>query len=167
MIAHEELKRYLHYDPETGIWIRLATSHSKSRKMQLFSRADRTHGKNRTRRHVTFKKRRYLAHRLAWFYMTGEWPRGIDHRDHDDGNNKWDNLRLADQSQNLANARRRKDNTSGHRGVSWSKEKKKWVAVLWFRKKHFHLGYYADFNEATKAYKVAAETHFGEYAYHA
>ena len=51
----------------------------------------------------------YQASRLAWFYMTGEWPpEEVDHKNTINNDNRWDNLRLASRTlnaQNLRNAR--------------------------------------------------------------
>src|ERR1700726_3642325 len=59
-----------------------------------------------------------LPNQLAWFYMTGRWGRAtIDHRDGNPANNRWKNLRVATPSQNNANRRRPRNNTSGFKGV--------------------------------------------------
>jgi hypothetical protein len=64
----------------------------------------------------------YLAHRLAWLVVHGEpVPTVIDHKDRNPLNNRIGNLRAATQSRNLANAKRRKDNTSGIKGVSMTR----------------------------------------------
>lgn len=55
-------------------------------------------------RHIKIGKRMYLAHRLIWLIVHGEWPDGqIDHIDGDRLNNAVDNLRVATAAQNLQN----------------------------------------------------------------
>jgi len=106
----------------------------------------------------------YLAHRLAVFYMTGEWPIGdVDHENTNKSDISWKNLRPATKSQNMANARLRKHNKSGRKGVSWHKEKRKWVAQLRHDGKLRFLGYFDDVNEAGDAYDIAAKKTFGEF----
>ena len=62
----------------------------------------------------------YAAHRLAWFYVYGTWPKhGIDHIDGDPANNRIENLREATKSQNAQNQRTaNRDNKSGYLGVT-------------------------------------------------
>lgn len=46
----------------------------------------------------------YIASRLAWLYMKGEWPTGdVDHKDTDRSNNAWDNLRDLSSANNQQN----------------------------------------------------------------
>ena len=45
----------------------------------------------------------FLAHRVCFLLMTGRWPLFIDHIDSDGENNKWENLREVDRSQNNKN----------------------------------------------------------------
>lgn len=54
----------------------------------------------------------------------------IDHRDGDGLNNTRLNLRSASPSQNLQNASRRSDNTSGFKGVGWHGQSKRWRARI-------------------------------------
>lgn len=50
-----------------------------------------------------------------------------------------------------------KNSTSGYRGVSWHKSTKKWAARIQYRGKHYHLGYFDNPEDASDAYKAAAE----------
>lgn len=80
---------------------------------------------------ILVRTRLYLAHRLAFLWMTGRWPAAeIDHADNNPANNAWSNLREASRSQNAMNYRRRTDNTSGYKGVQWEKRRQYWYFVV-------------------------------------
>ena len=105
------------------------------------------------------------AHRVAWIYMTGQWPEHtIDHRDLNPSNNKWENLRHATASQNLGNINRYRHNTSGFKGVFWCKDKRLFRAVITVEGKKIPLGYFRDPAKGGEAYKAAAEKYRGEFA---
>ena len=74
--------------------------------------------------------RAHAAHRLAWLYMTDEWPVGtIDHIDGNPRNNLWSNLRDVSVRYNGQNSMRvRKNNTSGYPGVV--RAGKRWGVIL-------------------------------------
>lgn len=111
MVTAEELRAVLSYEAETGQFIRLqATLRSPAGSI-----AGTPHGEGYSV--IRVNGRLYLAHRLAWLWMTGEWPTEIDHRDRNRSNNRWANLREVTRTQNNYNAGRRSDNTSGFRGV--------------------------------------------------
>lgn len=95
-----------------------------------------------------------------------EPPKGLrwDHADGDGLNNKKSNLRPATCSQNQANARKRKDNTSGFKGVSWHRRHKKWYACLSHQGKIRFLGLFEDAERAAQAYDSAAIELRGEFA---
>ena len=104
-----------------------------------------------------------FAHRLAWWFVHGVWPnKNIDHIDGNPSNNRIANLRLATQSQNLMNSEKRKDNTSGIRGVS--RYRNKWQAKIWVNGNCLWLGCFDTIEEAAKKYKVASELLHGQYA---
>lgn len=87
--------------------------------------------------------------------------------DHINGNgldNQRGNLRLASNTQNQWNARRRKDNSSGVKGVWWRKASQKWVASINVNGIKIHLGSFSTLEDARWAYRIAANQMHGEYA---
>jgi hypothetical protein len=75
------------------------------------------------------------------------------------------NLREATRLENGRNLRRKRNNTSGYIGVSWSKVAGKWHAYIKVSRKRIHLGLFTDILEAARAYDDAATEHFGEWAH--
>lgn len=86
----------------------------------------------------------------------------VDHIDGDPLNNRRKNLRYATPLQQVHNTRRRRDNTSGYKGVGLHKGR--WRARIMVRCRRLHLGYFDSPEEAARAYDVAAREHFGEFA---
>src|SRR5579863_3382757 len=68
-------------------------------------------------RFLSINNTRYKSHRIIWFMVTGKWPVGIDHINGIRDDNRWDNLREANQLQNMQNQCIRSNNTSGYPGV--------------------------------------------------
>lgn len=50
-----------------------------------------------------------------------------------------------------------KNNTSGYTGVTYDKNKKKWLAQIWFKGVHYYLGRYDSKDEAHEAYEKGKE----------
>lgn len=116
-------------------------------------------------RRVCFNGKRPLAHRLAWFLYYGEWP--TDQIDHINGNkddNRISNLRLASDFQNMWNRGKPQNNTSGFKGVSWHKQRQKWIALIGVNGVLKYLGYFEDLEKAAAAYQTAAIKYHGEFA---
>lgn len=88
----------------------------------------------------------------------------VDHIDGNGLNNQRSNLRLASNSQNIANSRISKNNRSGYKGIYWLASHKKWRAEIRVRGQQIFLGMYDTPEEAHEAYKAAALDHFGEFA---
>jgi len=163
-LTHERLLALLHYDPETGVWrwrITLGSHGHAGSEAGYIKRG--SHGPHY--RYIGVNGESYLAHRLAWLYMTGSWPIGhIDHRDCDGLNNRWANLREATHSQNAGNKARFKNNTSGFKGVTFNKGCQKFQAQIHFNRKLIYLGLYDTPEAAAAAYAAAAKQQFGEFA---
>jgi len=99
-LDQKRLQELLSYDPETGVWTWLV--HKPHSKMYPGDVAGRIMDSGRRQIRIDYEY--YYAARLAWLYMTGEWPQEqIDHINQDKGNNRWVNLRKATQSQNSYN----------------------------------------------------------------
>ena len=88
----------------------------------------------------------------------------VDHKDLDSLNNQRDNLRPATRTANQGNTKKRKDNGSGFKGVSWHKRVGAWQAQIGIRGCRTSLGYFQNPQEAALAYDAAAKEIFGEFA---
>ena len=107
----------------------------------------------------------YKAHRLAWLYMIGEWPKGrLDHKDNCQSNNRWDNIRPASHSQNMANRKLNNNNKAGFKGVSFYKKLGKYGSRVSKDGVSYHLGVFDTPEEAHEAYLAKANELHGEFA---
>ena len=88
----------------------------------------------------------------------------VDHRNGDGLDNQRDNLRICTVNQNQYNRGPQKNNTSGYKGVSFSKRNKKWRADIKFNMRKISLGYFTSAKEAANAYALAAVSLHGEFA---
>lgn len=95
-------------------------------------------------------------------FLTG-WAL-TDHADGDGLNNQRANLRPADKSKNACNSRRRSDNTSGYRGVTYRKDTGRWMAQIWVDGQRIGLGCFASREAAASAYDSAARLYHEEFA---
>jgi len=151
MLTLEFLKSILHYDPETGIWTYLVDRGRNGKKGSVAGSL--THdGYWR----ILVNKKQYLSHRLAFFYITGEWPKElVDHKDTDKLNNKWENLREATSSENNRNKKVTSRNSTGLKGVGKAKDGKFRVYLC--------LGTFDTKEEAKRVYDEAAKKLHGEF----
>lgn len=113
---------------------------------------------------IAINDRLYRAHRLAWQYVYGIIPNEIDHINLNKIDNRINNLRECDSTQNKCNFKMHKDNKSGYKGVSYSKLHKKWITQIVVRKKHYHIGLFDCPKDAHLAYCQAAKKYHGEFA---
>jgi hypothetical protein len=157
-LTAQRLRELLHYDPETGVF---------TRKVYRCARgaANSTAGYPNPDGYIHFMvdRRMYMAHRLAWLYMTDKWPEYlVDHRDGNKSNNRFDNLRQADRSLNAQNKRAaRSDSKSGLAGAYFDARWGKWFSNITYGGKRRGLGMFATAQEAHEAY-IAAKRQFHE-----
>lgn len=161
MLTLDRLKSEFSYDPETGVFTRIAIA--SNGKGKVGARAGFPHKKGW--RQIKIDGIQYKEHRLAFLWMTGEFPpNDADHRNLDKADNRWANLRAATRSQNMANKPRSVRNTSGWKGVSWFKPTGKWWAQIKIGGRGKSLGLYNCPAAAHFAYVVAADKAFGQFS---
>jgi HNH endonuclease len=162
-ISHSELKRLLHYDPETGIWTWLASTTVKANRVIGCRAGTISKQKWGPRIYIIINGKRYRGSLLVWFYMTGEWPpRIVDHKNRNTIDDSWNNLRLATGTQNNANCKIRRHNRVGLKGVQ--KHKLRWRALIGSGKNRVVIGSYDCPAAAHFAYSVEADKRYGEFA---
>ena len=90
----------------------------------------------------------------------------VDHIDGNRLNNQRNNLRICNSGENKRNRGYRKDNKSGFKGVSWHKQRKKWIARIKVPNgKYKHLGLFQDKLSAAKAYNESAKIYHKDFAW--
>lgn len=152
------LDQHLIYDPMTGLWRRKLKTHPN---WKLTGFLDATGYLC-----VSIYGAPYLAHRLAWLYMTGVWPESdIDHIDGDRTNNQWSNLRLASRTDNRRNAKSVRRKHLLPRGVSRSSTHSFRTRIK-VHGRQIELGSYPTSAEASEVYQLAADLLHGEFAFH-
>jgi len=89
---------------------------------------------------------------------------GIKH-DNRKSNLRAPNGKYSFDTYNHMNRRIGSNNTSGHTGVCWRKERNKWTARIVLNYKTIHLGVFDSYEDAVKAREEAEEKYFGEFSY--
>lgn len=159
----DHLRSILDYDEKTGLftWKYRSDARKEVNTRMVGKVAGHLADSDNCRRIVvTYKNVKYIlrSSRLVFLYTTGEWPTGeIDHINNNPADDRWVNLRLATRNQQLYNTRKRSDNTSGVKGVSWNKSHNRWRARIFKDKKEILLGYFKDLAQAQEAYQTAAK----------
>jgi hypothetical protein len=165
MPPQELLRRWLDYDPDTGVF------RWKWRDDVYPPVNGKCAGKIAGAKGVKYwaigiNGKLYYAHALAWVYMHGPIPDDmeIDHIDRNKDNNRIDNLRLASRSQNKGNMSKYANNTSGFKGV-YRNSGGGWDARIRQAGKMIYIGHFPNREDAASAYDVAAREIWSEYAW--
>jgi len=155
MITQDKLKQVLNYSEDTGVFTYkerlIDNSESEGYRKSWNSQYSGKEAGTKTSHGyivVSVYGERYYAHRLAWLYMYGVWPKYIDHIDGNGFNNKISNLRSVTQSENIKNTRIQDKSVSGVIGVTWDKSRSKWIVKITSEGKVYNLGRCSDFFEA-------------------
>lgn len=117
---------------------------------------------------VAYGKSHLMIHRVVWTMFNRQMVKGedIDHINGDRSDNRIENLRLCSRSDNLKNAQKRKDNTSGYKNVNWNEATKSWRVKFRVAGKTKCFGLYKDLNEAVDVSKVIRNSLHGQFANH-
>jgi uncharacterized protein YkuJ len=99
-------------------------------------------------------------------WHTGVMPEELDHINRNTLDNRIENLRVANKSQNACNRTVFANNTSGIKGVSWNARNKKWFVYVDVNKKRNNIGYFDDIDLAELVAIEAREKLHGVYANH-
>lgn len=170
-LTHARLKSLLHYDPQTGIftWLWRAEAEFKTKNAHRtwnsryagLAAGVSTH----SYRKISIDDRKYYAHRLAWFYVTGEWPAGlVDHENENGSDNRWENLRDATKRTNVANRLLpNKTNTTGFKGVTLHRDGR-YIAQCSLEGGPRYLGIFDTAEKAHAVYARAVGDRVGPYS---
>lgn len=136
MITVERLRERLHYDLATGVFTWRPASGRRPAGGTIAGSLNKISGYW----YINADNRFYLAHRLAWLYVHGVWPKNqIDHIDGNRANNCFANLRDVTHRVNLQNQRRAKQtNKTGFLGVNH--HQKTFRANICLNGKTTHIG---------------------------
>ncbi len=159
MLTVERLREVLDYNSETGIFTwKINTRYGFKGRQAGTACHDYLA--------ITIDKKKYLAHRLAWFHANGSWPKNeIDHRNLDKRDNRLDNIREATRSQNQFNVPKTRKNKSGYVGVFFNSQAQKFHATHRTNGKTYHVGYFHTAEDANTARVAAVSAIRGEYMY--
>lgn len=150
------LKSLFDYDPIAGRLVRVVFDKPGQKAI--------THGVSAQGYYVRWVNQEcYLEHVLVYLWHTGEFVKEIDHENRIKTDNRIGNLRRCDRTLNNANQPKRRDNSSGYRGVS--AKGAKWLAQITVRGAWMYLGLHSTADAAARAYNQAAREHFGEFAH--
>jgi len=156
------MKELLDYDASTGTFTWLPRKNAYRGWNKKFAGKPAGHITNHGYLRIVIYERKYFGHRLAWAWMSGEWPdHEVDHRNLVRNDNRYKNLRVATHQQNNCNTYLQTNNTSGQKGVTWDKQRLKWRAQIKCHGVMKNLGRFDRFDDAVAAYEAAAVLRFG------
>lgn len=153
----------LDYDPDTGVltWKRTGSKMFNTRFAGTEAGTIATNGY----RYIMIGGKLYLAHRLIWRWMTGEWPAAeLDHVNMDRLDNRWSNLRAATRGENSCNRKRQTNNTTGCAGVGWDKARNMWSVRIKAGGRYVFRARLEDYEMACLVASEARDKYHGNFA---
>ena len=158
MITQEELKKRFDYDKNTGLFKYRVDFRNGSKKGDIAGNKEFCGYWV-----ITINGRKYKAHRLAWLYVYGEFPKDqLDHINCKKDDNRISNLRQATRSQNHMNRHAYSNNALGVKGVY--KQGNKFCSHIQKNKKRIHLGTFETIKEAYAVYVQYSKEMHGKFS---
>jgi hypothetical protein len=163
--THSQLLEMLSYDPRTGLfkWKKRPALPNNGGRVESWNTrfAGQIAGAEQDRYwRIRIGGRSYLAHRVAWFYVQGEWPANeIDHINHNKIDNRLENLRAVSPLENQRNRPAQRNSTGAVTGVHRATDCDRWLATIKIRSTNTHLGLFSDWFDAVCARKSAESAH--------
>lgn len=151
VLNHQTLLEYLKYNETKGefTWIK-----RPNKNIHLHTRAGTKNSAGY--RVISLFGKRYLEHRLAWFYVHGEMPEHeIDHINQIRDDNRISNLRQVTRSENQRN-KTRKDSRVDEVGIWWCRRRKRYIAEITLNGKKVYQKSFKDIDEAIQQRKAKA-----------
>lgn len=160
-LTHERLTELLDYNPATGAFVWKV---SRSNRVKPGSQAGVFHEQSGGR-YISIDSEKFMAHRLAWFYVHGAAPEhDIRPQDGNFDNCAIDNLREVTRVELQHHRAKQTNNTSGFLGVSRT-NKGKWQATLTWNYKQISLGANFETAEAANEAREEAQRRFAGITY--
>lgn len=156
-MTRDELRELLRYDPDTGLFYwKVSRRQMKAGEIAGHIRKD---GYN----HIGAGFEKFLAHRLAWLFMTGAWPTcDLDHINRRRADNRWANLREAPGGVNARNSIKRVSKL-GIRGVTKARSGK-FEAHIGHDRRLIYLGTFPTAAEAARVVFLKRQELHGEFS---
>jgi hypothetical protein len=155
----ERMKTLLEYDGETGVFTWKVCRSGTEGKGSVAGWLDNGYIR------IMVDGKSYRAHRIAFAFEYGYFPKEIDHKNRNKSDNRIKNLREATPQENSKNKSMSSRNTSGVTGVGWHKGTGKWHARITVDGKLIHLGLYDHIFKAVQA-RSEANRKYGYYRGH-
>lgn len=156
------LNDILFYNPNSGllVWKKLFPG-------KIAGTLVKPRGYQKEFRKLAIERLDFKAHRICWILHYGQLPESglvIDHVNGNPIDNRIHNLRTCTPQQNSMNSRTPKTSTTGYKGVARLAGYNLYRAHITKNRKQIHLGCFESFEDAKKAYDIAAIELFGQFA---
>ena len=120
LVTQQDLFDRFEYNPETGLFTYAVAPYKKAQLLGQVAGSLTNNGYIS----IMINKVHYLAHRLAWLYVYGDFPEMIDHINRDKSDNRIANLRICTTASNQHNTTHVVPGDTGVVGVAYNEKEK-------------------------------------------